>query len=235
MSKRSMISRKHKKFTYLIIIVFLISIFGGLFSNFHSTQRSVPGSGQGVANLGQEYFIGNNESLGTKPAYSSILHGTGFLMSSLVYKDFGYSITSAAKNYGSVGVKVEGVYGKKIAGSSKYSLVGVEKLKPGDIFTFWNSDQPARTHIGHVAIYMGVINGKPCIINTCKGNPTAIGIINDFSYWYGSSLIEVRRVLPASAFVAGQKIIDKGPVIPAMYQIIPDRAIVMPKDLSTGF
>jgi peptidoglycan hydrolase-like protein with peptidoglycan-binding domain len=154
---------------------------------------------------------------------------------SLVYKDFGYSITSAAKNYGSVGVKVEGVYGKKIAGSSKYSLVGVEKLKPGDIFTFWNSDQPARTHIGHVAIYMGVINGKPCIINTCKGNPTAIGIINDFSYWYGSSLIEVRRVLPASAFVAGQKIIDKGPVIPAMYQIIPDRAIVMPKDLSTGF
>jgi hypothetical protein len=79
MSKRSMISRKHKKFTYLIIIVFLISIFGGLFSNFHSTQRSVPGSGQGVANLGQEYFIGNNESLGTKPAYSSILHGTGFL------------------------------------------------------------------------------------------------------------------------------------------------------------
>ncbi|MGI6422983.1 MAG: hypothetical protein ACOX0N_12420 [Syntrophomonadaceae bacterium] len=83
MSKRSMISRKHKKFTYLIIIVFLISIFGGLFSNFHSTQRSVPGSGQGVANLGQEYFIGNNESLGTKPAYSSILHGTGFLMSSL--------------------------------------------------------------------------------------------------------------------------------------------------------
>ncbi|KUG04038.1 hypothetical protein ASZ90_018564 [hydrocarbon metagenome] len=154
---------------------------------------------------------------------------------SLVYKDFGYSITSAAKNYGSVGVKVGGVYAKKIPGSSKYTLVGIEKLKPGDIFTFWNSDQPARTHIGHVAIYMGVINGKPCIINTCSGNPTAIGIINDFSYWYGSSLIEVRRVLPTSAFTAGNIITDQGPVIPAIYQIIPDKAIVMPKDLRTGF
>lgn len=154
---------------------------------------------------------------------------------SLVYKDFGYSITSAAKNYGSVGVKVQGVYAKKIPGSSKYTLVGIENLKPGDIFTFWNSDAPARTHIGHVAIYMGVINGKPCIINTCKDNPTAIGIINDFSYWYGSSLIEVRRVLPSSAFKAGSKINDQGPVIPAIYQIKPDKPIVMPKDLRTGF
>ncbi|PKM76088.1 MAG: hypothetical protein CVU90_14295 [Firmicutes bacterium HGW-Firmicutes-15] len=154
---------------------------------------------------------------------------------SLVYKDFGYSITSAAKDYNKVGVKVEGVYAKKIPGSSKYTLVGVEKLKPGDIFTFWNNDAPARTHIGHVAIYMGLVNGKPCIINTCKGNPTAIGIINDFSYWYGSSLIEVRRVLPDSAFVPGGIISDKGPVIPAMYQIKPDRPIIMPKNLSTGF
>ncbi|MEN6349872.1 MAG: peptidoglycan-binding protein [Syntrophomonas sp.] len=154
---------------------------------------------------------------------------------SLVYKDFGYSITSAAKNYGSVGVKVEGAYAAKIPGTSKYSLVGIENLKPGDIFTFWNSDEPAGTHIGHVAIYMGVINGKPCIINTCSGNPTAIGIINNFSYWYGSSLIEVRRVLPDSAFTAGKKISDQGPVIPEIYQIVPDKPIVMPKDLRTGF
>ncbi len=154
---------------------------------------------------------------------------------SLVYKDFGYSITSAAKNYGSVGVKVQGVYSKKIPGSSKYSLTGIENLKPGDIFTFWNSDAPARTHIGHVAIYMGVINGKPSIINTCKGNPTAIGIINDFSYWYGSSLIEVRRVLPASAFTAGNNFTDQGPVIPGIYQIRPDKPILMPKDLRAGF
>jgi len=154
---------------------------------------------------------------------------------SLVYKDFGYSITSAAKNYNTVGVKVEGVYSQKIPGSSKYTLVGVEKLKPGDIFTFWNSDSPARTHIGHVAIYMGLVNGKPCIINTCSGNPTAIGIINSFSYWYGSSLIEVRRVLPDSAYVPDGKITDNGPVIPAKYQIKPDRPIIMPKNLATGF
>ncbi|MFA7077113.1 MAG: NlpC/P60 family protein [Syntrophomonas sp.] len=151
---------------------------------------------------------------------------------SLVYKDFGYSITSAARNYGQVGTRVQGVYSKKIPGTSKYTLVGVDKLKPGDIFTFWNSD---RTRIGHVAIYMGLVNGKPTIINTCKGRPTAIGIVNSFAYWYGSSLKEVRRVLPKSAFVAGGKINDRGPVIPAKYQIKPDKRIIMPKYLKTGF
>ncbi len=169
----------------------------------------------------------------TKYASTGYIDCSNFV--SLVYKDFGYSITSAAKNYGSVGKKVAGVYAAKKSGTSKYSLVGVEKLKPGDIFTYWNSDAPAKTHIGHVAIYMGVINGKPCIINTCKGNPTAIGIIDDFSYWYGSSLIEVRRVLPDSAFTAGKNFTDQGPVLPAIYQIRPDKAIVMPKNLSTGF
>jgi len=154
---------------------------------------------------------------------------------SLVYKDFGYSITSAAKNYNQVGVKVSGVYAQKIPGTSKYTLVGTEKLKPGDIFTFWNSDAPARTHIGHVAIYMGEINGKPCIINTCKDRPTAIGIINSFAYWYGENLIEVRRVLPDSAFVAGNNFTDQGPVIPKIYQIKPDKPVIMPKYLHTGF
>jgi hypothetical protein len=124
------------------------------------------------------------------------------------------------------------VYGKKISGTSKYTLAGTENLKPGDIFTFWNSD---RTEIGHVAIYMGMINGTPCLINTCSDRPTAIGIVNSFSYWYGSSLREVRRVLPASAYVAGNKITDQGPVIPAIYQIKPDKTIVMPKYLATGF
>ncbi|MGI5911051.1 MAG: peptidoglycan-binding protein [Syntrophomonadaceae bacterium] len=154
---------------------------------------------------------------------------------SLVYKDFGYSITSAAKNYNQVGVKVSGVYAKKIPGTSKYTLVGIEKLKPGDIFTFWNSDAPARTHIGHVAIYMGEINGKPCIINTCSGRPTAIGIIDSFAYWYGSNLIEVRRVLPSSAFVAEAKINVSEPVIPAIYQIKPDKPIILPRSLRSGF
>jgi cell wall-associated NlpC family hydrolase len=169
----------------------------------------------------------------TKYATTGYIDCSNFV--SLVYSDFGYSITSAAKTYGSVGVKVQGVYGAKIPGTSKYTLVGVEKLKPGDIFTFWNSDEPARTHIGHVAIYIGKVDGKPCIINTCSGRPTAIGIINSFAYWYGSSLIEVRRVLPDSAYVPGGSINDKGPVIPAVYQIKPDRPIIMPKYLPNGF
>lgn len=169
----------------------------------------------------------------TKYASTGYIDCSNFV--SLVYKDFGYSITSAAKNYGSVGVKVKGVSAAKIPGTSKYRLVGTENLKPGDIFTFWNSDAPARTHIGHVAIYMGMIDGKPCIINTCKGHPTAIGIIDSFAYWYGSSLIEVRRVLPASAFVPGNNITDQGPVIPAIYQIKPDKPIVLPQYLPKGF
>jgi len=169
----------------------------------------------------------------TKYAATGYIDCSNFV--SLVYKDFGYAITSAAKNYGSVGTKVEGVYAAKIPGTSKYTLVGTDKLKPGDIFTFWNSDQPARTHIGHVAIYMGEINGKPCIINTCSGNPTAIGIINSFSYWYGESLIEVRRVLPSSAYAAGNGYSDQGPVIPVTYQIKPNKPIILPKGLETGF
>ncbi|NLB17797.1 MAG: hypothetical protein GX825_03450 [Syntrophomonadaceae bacterium] len=140
----------------------------------------------------------------TKYAATGYIDCSNFV--SLVYNDFGYSITSAARNYGSVGVKVQGVYAEKIPGTSKYTLVGIEKLKPGDIFTFRDS---AGTNIGHVAIYMGLVNGKPCIINTCSGRPTAIGIVNSFSYWYGSSLKEVRRVLPASAYSAGNKIADR--------------------------
>ncbi len=154
---------------------------------------------------------------------------------SLVYKDFGYSITSAARNYGQVGVRVEGVYSKKISGSTKYTLVGVDKLKPGDIFTFWKKDANGNKYIAHVALYIGKVNGKPCIINTCKGRPTAIGIIDNFSYWYGSNLYQVRRVLPASAQKPGGIINDRGPVIPAKYQMTPFKPIVMPEDLKAGF
>jgi hypothetical protein len=82
---------------------------------------------------------------------------------------------------------------------------------------------------------MGEINGKPCIINTCKDRPTAIGIINSFAYWYGENLIEVRRVLPDSAFVAGSNFTVQDPVIPATYQIKPDKPVIMPKYLRTGF
>lgn len=149
----------------------------------------------------------------------------------MVYKDFGYSITSTARNYEQVGIQVNGVYAKKAPGSQKYSLVGVEKLQPGDIFTFWALDGNGKKYISHVALYMGVVNGKPRIINTCKGNPTAIGIISDFSYWYGSNLYQVRRVLPDNAQKLGGKINDLGPVIPAKYQMKPDKPVVMPKNL----
>lgn len=169
----------------------------------------------------------------TKYATTGYIDCSNFV--SLVYKDFGYTITSAAKNYYQVGTKVQGVYSKRIPGTSRYTLVGVDKLKPGDIFLFWNSDAPARTHIGHVAIYMGMVNGKPCIINTCKGHPTAIGIINSFSYWYGSSLIEVRRVLPSSAYKPDGQFTIRKPVIPAIYQIRPNKPIVMPQYLKAGF
>jgi cell wall-associated NlpC family hydrolase len=143
---------------------------------------------------------------------------------SLVYKDFGYSVTSAARNYDRVGVKVQGVYVKN------GTLVGANKLKPGDIFTFQRT-----SYISHVAMYIGNFNGKPCFIGTTTGYPTAIGIVSGFNNWYGTQFHNVRRVLPSSAYVAGGKITDKGPVIPAKYQIKPNKPIIMPKNLPAGF
>lgn len=143
---------------------------------------------------------------------------------SLVYKDFGYSVTSAARSYDHVGVKVSGVYVKN------GTLIGASKLKPGDIFTFQRT-----TYISHVAMYIGNFNGKPCFISTTKGYPTAIGIVSGFHNWYGTQFHSVRRVLPASAYTAGGKITAKGPVIPAKYQIKPTKRIILPKYLPTGF
>lgn len=154
---------------------------------------------------------------------------------SMVYRNFGYTITSASRNYTQVGTRVSGVYSARIPGTSRYTLVGVEKLKPGDIFTFWNTDSNGNKYIGHVAIYMGLVDGKPRIINTCEGHPTAIGIIDGFGYWYGQHLYQVRRVLPSSAYVPGGMITDRGPVIPAVYRIKPTAPIVLPKYLRTGF
>ncbi|MGE5397024.1 MAG: NlpC/P60 family protein [Chitinophagales bacterium] len=155
---------------------------------------------------------------------------------SMVYRDFGYSITSASRNYTTVGTRVSGVYSQRIPGTSRYTLVGVSKLKPGDIFTFWKIDASGNKYIGHVALYMGLVDGKPRIINTCGGHPTAIGIVDGFGYWYGSNLYQVRRVLPSTAYVpGGMKITDRGPVIPAIYRIKPTAPIIMPKNLPTGF
>jgi len=154
---------------------------------------------------------------------------------SRVFGDFGYSITSASRKYTTVGTKVEGVYAEKISGTSRYQLVGTDKLRPGDIFTFWAKDSSGNKYISHVALFMGMINGKPAIINTVSNRPTAIGIVTDFSYWYGSNLYDVRRVLPDTAQVKnGIAINDKGPVIPAVYQM-EKGPVILPKDLPQGF
>lgn len=154
---------------------------------------------------------------------------------SLVYKDFGYSITSAARKYNTVGRSVSGVYSRKQTGStSKYMLVGVDKLKPGDIMTFWKEDSSGNRYIGHVAIYMGKLNNKPAIIQTCKGSPSAIGITTSFTYWYGQHFAGARRVLPSSAYQSGSSWQDLGPVIPAMYKMTTG-PVIMPEDLPQGF
>lgn len=160
---------------------------------------------------------------------------TGFIdcsnFVSLVYKDFGYTITSASKKYNQVGKKIDGVYTRKISGSSKYELVGTEKLKPGDIFTFWTNDSDGNgTHIGHVALYMGEINGQPAIIQTNSERPTAIGIRTDFRYWYGEHFVEARRVLDESAQSPDHPWQASLPVIPAVYQLPPQNPVIMPED-----
>ncbi len=154
---------------------------------------------------------------------------------SLVYKDFGYNITSAARKYNTVGRTVSGVYSKRQPGSTKkYMLVGVDKLKPGDILTFWKEDSAGKRYIGHVAIYMGKLDGKPTIIHTVKGYPTAIGITTSFTYWYGEHFNGARRVLGTAAYSSKTTYSDTGPVIPAKYQMTPGR-VIMPGYLLNGF
>ena len=56
---------------------------------------------------------------------------------SLIYKDFGFDITTRARDYGKVGRKVPGVYSRLQPGSSKkWELVGVNKPWVGDILLF---------------------------------------------------------------------------------------------------
>lgn len=155
---------------------------------------------------------------------------------SLVYKDFGCSITSASRKYNTVGTRVSGVYARHKSGSkTKHELVGIDKLKPGDILTFWKTDSSGKRYIGHVALYMGKINGKPTIIHTVSGRPTAIGITNSFTYWYGHHFNDARRVLPASAQAPGGSWTDNGPVIPSVYKLPPQHKIILPRALPSGF
>ena len=153
------------------------------------------------------------------------------IFTALVYKDFGYTITSASRKYPQVGKKVAGVYSRKIPGSDKYELVGTENLRPGDVFTFWKEDSDGSgTHIGHVALYMGKINGEPAIIQTISGRPTAIGITTSFKYWYGEHFVEARRILDDSSQSPEKPWQASLPVIPDKYQLPPQKTIVQPAE-----
>ncbi|MGE5417816.1 MAG: NlpC/P60 family protein [Acidobacteriota bacterium] len=154
---------------------------------------------------------------------------------SRVYGDYGYPLTTISAKYNQVGTVVEGVYSQLIPGTSRYKLVGVEKLQPGDIFTWWTTTAALGRHISHVGIYVGQVNGKTCVINTMSGHPTAIGIVDNFSWWYGQQLNDVRRVLPSTSYKYASSITKTSPTIPQIYQITPTYKIVMPWNLKVGF
>jgi hypothetical protein len=148
----------------------------------------------------------------------------------LVYGDFGFELTGVAKKYDKVGTRVEGVYPKEVNGY--WHLERVETLLPGDILTWWKERSDGSRYIGHVAIYMGHINGKPAVIGTAKGAPTAIGIITSFKRWWGKHFYTALRILPEGSWTPGKVIAgheDKGPVIPKGYVLSPQNPIVMPK------
>ncbi|MTV50104.1 hypothetical protein GJ688_14095 [Heliobacillus mobilis] len=155
---------------------------------------------------------------------------------SLIYGDFGFDITTTAKNYGTVGKRVTGVYAAK---EGKYwTIKGTENLRPGDIFTYWKTDSNGKKYISHVSIYMGMIDGQPAVIGTADSkNPTAIGIVNDVRYWWGSNLFTVQRVLPESSWTPSKTIAGhtaKAPVIPKKYQLPPQKPVIMPAQGNTA-
>lgn len=153
---------------------------------------------------------------------------------SLVYGDFGYSLTDVAKDYDSVGTKVNGVYATKTSDGKYFAIGGADKLRIGDILTWANKPDKDgnRTEITHVAIYIGIYNGQPAFIGTVdqdKGrNPTAIGIINDLRFSWGENFKSARRVLPSNASIYNYQLPDhkqQPPVIPK------SRVLQPPKDV----
>lgn len=155
---------------------------------------------------------------------------------SRVYKDFGYSITSVSRYYDTVGTPVSGVYSQLQPGSTtRWMLVGTENLKPGDILTWWKEDDVLGHHIGHVGIFVGNINGKPCCIMTVSGRPTCLGIMTSYTYWYGEHFEGARRVLPSTAYTPNSLKTGYAPVIPAVYQMQLTYPVILPKDLPQGF
>lgn len=77
---------------------------------------------------------------------------------------------------------------------------------------------------------MGKINGKPAVIQTVTGRPTAIGITTDFRYWYGEHFSEARRVLDDTSTLPGKTWEASAPVIPSVYQLSPQKSVTMPDD-----
>jgi cell wall-associated NlpC family hydrolase len=151
---------------------------------------------------------------------------------SLLYGDFGYNITSASRSYTTVGREVVGVHNEvigtdKTTGQNLYRVVGLDKLQPGDIFTFWARDNNGEQYISPVAIYMGNFNGKPAVLRTTAERPTALGIVDDFRYWYGSNLFDVRRVLPDNA-MTNFNYTEKSPTIPKAYVLPPQKPLSAP-------
>lgn len=77
------------------------------------------------------------------------------------------------------------------------------------------------------------LNGQPAVIGTRgDGNPTAIGIVNNFNYWWGSNFFSAQRVLPEGAWTPGKTIpgqTAKEPMIPQKYVLPPQKKVVLPK------
>ncbi|WP_027086463.1 NlpC/P60 family protein [Cohnella panacarvi] len=158
---------------------------------------------------------------------------------SLVYGDFGYSLTDVARNYDSVGTKVEGVYSTTAVYADRRvynALAGTENLRIGDILTWYKTDSyTGEKYISHVAIYIGIYNRQPAFIGTVDQasgrNPTAIGIINDLRYTWGGTLNSVRRVLPDGAWEADVQVTgheQRPPIIPLTFTLQPQKEVVLP-------
>lgn len=156
-----------------------------------------------------------------------VLDCSGF--TKLVFGDFGFELTGVSKRYESIGTRVDGVYHKLV--NTYWGLEGVEKLRLGDIMTWWKQRDDGTYYIGHVGIYMGQLKRNPMVIGTADGTPTALGIINSFRRWYGRNFYNAQRILPEGSWTPGMKIDghkDKGPVIPKRYVLPPQNPIVLP-------
>lgn len=150
----------------------------------------------------------------------------------LVYGDFGFELSGIAKKYDQFGTRVENV--DPMQNDKNWYLEGVENLRPGDILTWWKERIDGSRYIGHVAIYMGQIEGKIAVIGTTKDTPTALGIKTNFSYWKRKHFYSAQRILPEGSWTPGKVIIgheDKGLVIPKQYVLPPQKPIIMPENL----